>query len=370
MKIKYCLLALVSLLFFSCEDFMDVHKDYIEGGEIIYSTKPDSVSFVAGKERIQFTCWTYNAPNVKTIDVYWNDQLDSLQIPVTMGTGRDSITVILENMEPKAYTFNIRTTDNFGHKSLFVSDFGTSYGDVYYSTLIDRRVRNLDLSDKGGTITWYSKLDGLVRNEVRYTKQDGTQAVVFMPAEDNSVLCPDLKPGTGFEYRSLYIPEEEAIDTFATAWVEYEEVFPMEYKYDRSGWTVLAVSDETASDGGGKDAIIDGDLNTWWHSNYTGENTPLPHWAIIDMESAKEMTKIELHRHADIKTVEIYVNDKPEADDSGWVKIAEGTFDGSSLTIDIPSSVDTTKGRYMKVNITESNRVPFTSLSEIYVYGE
>lgn len=158
MKRIYSLVAFaVSVLFFtSCDDFMDVHKEYIEGGEIIYAPKPDSVNFIAGEGRILFNCRTYNAPNVRSVDVYWNDRLDSLIIPVELSTGYDSISVILDNMEEKSYTFNIQTTDNFGHKSLFVTSFGTSYGDTYRATLNDRGIKSLSLSDKEGTIEWYS----------------------------------------------------------------------------------------------------------------------------------------------------------------------------------------------------------------------
>ncbi len=54
MKRIYSLLVFIActLLITSCEDFMDVHKEYIEGGEIIYAPKPDSIAFIAGKERI------------------------------------------------------------------------------------------------------------------------------------------------------------------------------------------------------------------------------------------------------------------------------------------------------------------------------
>ena len=127
----------------SCDDFMDIHKEYIEGGEIIYAPKPDSVSFIAGKGRILFNCRTYNAPNIRSIDVFWNDGLDSLIIPVELKTGYDSISVILDDMEEKSYTFNIQTTDNFGHKSLFLTDFGTSYGETFHSTLNDRRIKSV-----------------------------------------------------------------------------------------------------------------------------------------------------------------------------------------------------------------------------------
>ena len=223
---KAIVLVLCVLGVTSCEDFMDIHKDYIEGGEIIYAPKPDTLSFVAGKERIQFNCRTYNAPNVKSIDVYWNDGLDSLIIPVTLGSGLDSISVVLKNMPEKSYTFNVRMSDNFGHKSLYVTEFGSSYGSSYASTLNDRRIKEVALTDEGGKIDWYSSFEGLVRNEVRYLRNDGTQTVISMKSDEYSVVCPETKPGSAFEYRSLFIPEEQAIDTFATAWTTYEETFP------------------------------------------------------------------------------------------------------------------------------------------------
>ena len=292
MKRIYSLVAFaVSVLFFtSCDDFMDVHKEYIEGGEIIYAPKPDSVNFIAGEGRILFNCRTYNAPNVRSVDVYWNDRLDSLIIPVELSTGYDSISVILDNMEEKSYTFNIQTTDNFGHKSLFVTSFGTSYGDTYRATLNDRGIKSLSLSDKEGTIEWYSAPLHLVRNEIRYIKNDGSQTTVKIPSIDNLAKLPDVKPGSTFEYRSLYIPEEVAIDTFATAWKEYETPFPTEYKHDRSSWEGLSVSDVSTSEG-----------------------------------------------------------------------------DSSSITI--PGSIDM-KGRYLKLLLSDSNREPYTSVAEVYVYGK
>ncbi|WP_106832150.1 DUF4998 domain-containing protein [Parabacteroides pacaensis] len=374
-KIYSIVLFSLSIFFLaSCEDFMDIHQEYIEGGEIIYAPKPDSISFIAGKGRILFRCRAYNSPNVKTVNVYWNDGADSLIIPVTFNAGLDSIEQVLDNMPEKSYTFNVRMVDNFGHNSLTVTNFGSSYSDAYLATLNNRRIKNVALTDKGGIIDWYSAPEGLVRNEVRYTKNDGTLAIAQMPEKDYSVTCPDIKAGSFFEYRSLYIPEEEAIDTFATAWVKWEEALPTEYKYDRSDWKVLAVSDETASDGGGMNTLIDDDLSTYWHSQWDGGNAPLPHWAIIDMQSPKKMAKVELYRrpgNTDAKTAQIFVNDKPEADDAGWTKVAEGVFgDGDKLQIDIPSSVVTTKGRYLKIYLPDTNRDPFTSIAEIYVYGK
>lgn len=375
MKRIYSLVVFViSVLFFtSCDDFMDVHKEYIEGGEIIYAPKPDSVNFIAGEGRILFNCRTYNAPNVRSVDVYWNDRLDSLIIPVELSTGYDSISVILDNMEEKSYTFNIQTTDNFGHKSLFVTSFGTSYGDVYRATLNDRGIKSLSLSDKEGTIEWYSAPMHLVRNEIRYIKNDGSQTTVKISSIDNLAKLPNVKPGSTFEYRSLYIPEEVAIDTFATAWKEYETPFPTEYKYDCSSWEVLSVSDVSTSEGGGMATLIDGDLSTYWQSAYEGGDAPLPHWAVIDMQTPKNISRVELYRRTgnkDTKSIELYVSDHPDANAAGWIKIGTVVFEeGDSSSITIPGSIDM-KGRYLKLLLPDSNREPYTSVAEVYVYGK
>lgn len=357
----------------SCDDFMDIHKEYIEGGEIIYAPKPDSVSFIAGKGRIQFNCRTYNAPNIRSIDVFWNEGIDSLIIPVEMKTGYDSISVILDNMEEKSYTFNVQTTDNFGHKSLFMTDFGTSYGETFQSTLNDRRIKTVSLSDKEGTIEWYSALMGLIRNEVRYIKNDGSQVIVGMPSSDHQLKLPDAKAGSSFEYRSLYIPEEECIDTFATAWKVSETTFPTTYKYDRSAWEVLSVSDVSTSEGGGMATLLDNDLSTYWQSAYEDGDAPLPHWAVIDMQTPKKISKVEIYRRAankDTKSIELYISDQPDANAGNWIKIVNGTFaDGDILSISIPESVNTEKGRYLKLLLPDSNREPYTSVAEIYLHG-
>lgn len=376
MKRIYSLVALVIsvLSFTSCDDFMDVHKEYIEGGEIIYAPKPDSVNFIAGEGRLLFNCRTYNAPNVRSIDVYWNDGLDSLIIPVELNTGYDSISVILDNMEEKSYTFTIRTTDNFGHKSLFVTDFGTSYGDTYRATLNDRGIKSLFLSDVEGTVEWYSAPLHLVRNEIRYIRNDGSQTTVEISSVDNLTKLPGVKPGSTFEYRSLYIPEEAAIDTFATAWKEYETPFPTEYKYDCSSWKVLSVSDVSTSEGGGMDALIDDDLSTYWQSAYEGGDAPLPHWAVIDMQTPKKISRVELYRRSgniDTKSVELYVSDQPDANTGNWTKIGTAVFDeGDSSSITLPETSGAGKRRYLKLLLPDSNREPYTNVAEVYVYGK
>eukprot|EP00828_Plagiopyla_frontata_P005535 TRINITY_DN12248_c0_g1_i4.p1 TRINITY_DN12248_c0_g1~~TRINITY_DN12248_c0_g1_i4.p1 ORF type:complete len:318 (-),score=-11.44 TRINITY_DN12248_c0_g1_i4:486-1439(-) len=196
--------------------------------------------------------------------------------------------LILTDMPEKSYTFSVRTVDKYGHTSLTMTDFGTSYGDIFQSSLAHRRIRDVSITDKGGEITWFAAAENLAGNQIRYDTNNGTEAVVWMPASTNIVLCPDAKTSSTFEYRSLFIPEEEAIDTFVIGWTPYETMFPAIYQYDKSAWAIVSYSDQEASDGGGVSSLIDGKLNNWWHSQYDNGKAPLPHWVIIDLASSKK----------------------------------------------------------------------------------
>jgi hypothetical protein len=377
MKKIYNVLLIVGTIFAvsSCDDFMEVHKDFIKDGEIIYSPKVDSVSFIAGEHRILFRCWLYNSPNVKSIDLYWNDNTDSLITLVTPTTGRDSFDIMATNLEEKSYTFYVRTTDIFGYKSLWTSDFGTAYGDNYRETLGNRRVNEVTLVENGGIVeghvTFFSALNLQVHNEIRYVKSDGTTAIVSMLPDQTTGVCRDAKPGSRFETRSLFIPEEEAIDTFATAWVGQEAAFPSIYLYDRSTWEAIAVSDERPSDGGGlgMHAVLDGNHNTWWHSYYGDYSAECPHWLVVDMKRELNAAQIDLWRRpgsGDPKTVELYVGDTSDPN-GAWTKISQTIFTADKMVVTPDDK--TTRGRYLKLVLPDSNRNPFVNLAEVYLYG-
>lgn len=364
------ILLFTSFLLVSCDNFMDIHKEYIEGGEIIYAPKPDSVSFIAGREQILFRGWVYNGVNVEKVIVKWNNGNDSLIIPVQFNTGMDSIEVMLTNMEEKSYTFQVYTIDNYGHHSLILTDFGSSYGDVYASSLMDRRIKSVGLTDVNGTIEWFSAPEGIIYNEVRYTQSSGDLLVTRVPnTEFSTVLTPRPAANSEFEYRSLYIPESESVDTFYTAWVKHADLFPATFPYDKVNWSVVSFSDHKPSDGGGVGTILDNNLDSFWHSEWQPD-MPLPHWAIVDMESPKKIAYFDIYRrkgNTDTKTVQLFASNDSDPDSPDWVLIGEGVFtSGDKMTIQAISDFE---GRYLKVYLPDSNRAPFTSVAEIYVFG-
>ena len=374
---KILLVAWILPFIVSCEDFMDIHKDFIKDGEIIYAPRVYGWGFVAGNNRIGFAYLLYNSPNVKTVDIYWNDRTDSLIIPVSPTTGFDTLFTVIPNLEEKSYTFDFRTTDNFGHKSLFSTDFGTAYGTNFESTLSQRRINAISIEEvnnqPSGIITFYAAGTGLVRTEYRFQKTDGSTGTLALQPDQNRIVCPLAKPGSNFEYRSLYIPEEFAIDTFATAWETYTTPFPLVdmYRYDRSAWTVVDVSDERVDDGGGRNTVLDNNLGSYWHSQW-GPDVDVPHWIIIDMKTAKNIVKFDMYRrpgNTDTKTVECYLGNSDDAD-GAWTKIGEGEYpNGAKDLIEIIPTDIVTKGRYLKLVLPNSYRGPYTNIAEVYPYG-
>jgi hypothetical protein len=368
-KILFLITAVICLV--SCEDFMDRHKEFTEGGEKIYAPKPNSISFLSGINRVKFQGWLLNSPNVKSVDIFWNSRQDSLIIPVTPSIGLDSIEVIVPLTVEKAYTFTVRHTDTYGHHSLAITGFATSYGEVYFSALRNRILRgDVIITGTDANISWFTAEENLIRSEVRYTDASNEVKIIKVLPEELSTVCSSPKTGTVFEYRSLFLPEPTAIDTF---YMDWERIYPLAI-LDRTGWSVISCSDEEAGDGNGKDVIIDGIIaaNNFWQSQWRNL-APLPHWAIIDMVSPQKINRIDTYRrlnNTNTKSVQYFISNDPNPNATSWVKIMEGTFaSGDLLTLNAPEN--NIQGRYLKILLPDSNvSQGYTSISEINVYGK
>lgn len=140
-------------------------------------------------------------------------------------------------------------------------------------------------------------------------------------------------------------------------------------KLDRTGWTATADT-ENRSDGCTVDKMLDGNVNSIWHSQWSGGTHALPDNIIIDMKAEYSIDHVSLRQrvagedYRDTKTVEIYTS----KDGSNWTFV--GTCNMAKVQEDQIFKVTTSKGRYMKLKVTESYRAPHVSIAEFYAYGE
>src|SRR3546814_6296506 len=97
----------------------------------------------------------------------------------------DSFYVVVPDLPEGAYTFDVKTRDNFGHRSLYLTGFGNSYGDFYRNSLVNRRVRSLELTESGAIINWFSAIEGLTWTDIKYTTDNGeTNMVRLNPGDE------------------------------------------------------------------------------------------------------------------------------------------------------------------------------------------
>lgn len=214
-------LTFLLLLLASCGDMSDTYEQFTAGGETIYIGKADSLLARGGKDRIELSWLLLSDPKVTNYKIFWNNGYDSIAGRVTKTENVDTVRVILNNMPENVYSFDIYLYDDYGHSSIKSSIVGQSYGEFYEQSLINRVINSIKrISNDDVQINWSLPSTGFVQTELVYTNNAGEKITKTTP---KSVMVDTLKniPVKGsFEYRSMYLPEPDAIDAFFTPYSE------------------------------------------------------------------------------------------------------------------------------------------------------
>lgn len=139
-------------------------------------------------------------------------------------------------------------------------------------------------------------------------------------------------------------------------------------EYSREGWTATACSEMSGTIGDASaSAAIDGNENSWWHTNYVGgDNHEGNHWISINFgeEISFDTVKLLQRGSASNGTIKKY---KLEAKISGnWQTVKEGEFtDGTNSIIELEESIKATEIRI--TSLSTFNGQNFAAIKEIYV---
>jgi hypothetical protein len=294
---KFLLISLIFAGICSCKDMMDFHQKYIKNGEIIYLSKMDSVITYPGKNRVQISGYLTNAYNVNKIMVYWNSRADSMAFDYVQKKSMDSLNLIIPNLAEKSYLFDIYTVNSVGNRSIKVSIAGTAYGDFYRKNLVPRTNNGFDFDGTNVRALWLAA-DGLERGtNIRYTTETTGIASIFLSNDSAQIALPNRKSDTPFTFQSVYVPEKTAIDTFRTSWITIPVFY--EIKVSKTGWKITGFDSQEPKEGapnGFATAAIDDNLNTYWHTQWSGGTPGYPHWFSIDMGKDVPISSIEVFR--------------------------------------------------------------------------
>lgn len=230
------------LLTASCEKMGDTYEEYLKGGEIVYPGKADSLAAFPGNKRIALQWLILSDPKIVKAVVYWNNQADSVIVPIQKTAHVDTITITLRNMEEGLYTFDVYTYDKAGNRSIGNQVIGEVFGESYQRTISNRLIRAvswLDLPQEGSTsafkgaeISWYGVNAQAIFLDVEYTKEDGATALLREepvrvsgrpPLFRETMRLPNCQINSTITYKTAFVPDPLAIDTFYTEIKHYNQ---------------------------------------------------------------------------------------------------------------------------------------------------
>lgn len=210
--LAYLFLIVAAVWVSSCTK-MDDYKKFLVGGEIVYPGKVDSVLLHPGKNRIKLSLVLGSDPSVTKVKAYWQNRRDSVEMAVTRSNGIDTVNMMINNLAEGLYNFELFTYDNPGHRSVVKNTSGVVYGSTYEESLLDRPLS----SAACGTIKWGAASAEMLGVQVNYTDNSSISHHLIVSNSQFETTLTNLRNAPSFDYRTMYIPDKLAIDTFYTA---------------------------------------------------------------------------------------------------------------------------------------------------------
>ena len=362
-NLLYFLIAGLTLLI-GCDSMHDSYKNFIADGEIFYVGIADSIRVFPGKNRLKLS-FLLSDPSASKVAILWNNKTDSVVIPIKREHQIDTVNIELTDLQEGTYSFNIIVYDDDNNSSITTYANGNVYGENYINSLLNTPVReaNANKSDKALVdITWGAADEMAIGSEIVYTDLRGNLCTYFVPPEEKSSVLKDYCEGTSFQHRTLYLPEETAIDTFYTAY-ETTKVRGAAMEYSKSTWIATGNCDGNRI----PQNAIDNNINTIWHMDKT---KGYPHSIVVDMREINTISGFSFIQRGgaglmySIKLIEMQISN----DGDKWSSLGMFTLEKIEPKQYIDLDVDYSCRYFKFIAKSDYNNGTFTALAEIGAY--
>jgi Domain of unknown function/Domain of unknown function (DUF5013) len=213
----YSFIAL-ALLMASCSK-MDDYKKFTDNKLVVYPGKPDSLRVFSGRNRALVKFLLISDPNIVKATIYWNNRANKQDVGINRGKGIDTISAIVSPLPEGNYSFEVFTFDKSGNKSVASLKQGATYGDVYEKSLLNRILESVVYQPSSGStiLNWRASDAGSVGVDITYTTLSGVSRTKRVSKSATQFILTDNDPATSIQYRTLFLPDSLAIDTFYSA---------------------------------------------------------------------------------------------------------------------------------------------------------
>lgn len=229
---KKFILIILGICVYNCSEMNELHQPFLDRGETVYTEKVDSLKTFSGKNRVELTWTLFSDISIRQARIIWTDRFDvkdSLDFDITVNSGiLEEYSRIIESLDEGPFIFEVRTLDNFGNRSIPVTQTARALGEVYLSTLTNRQIASHTVDEDDLFIVDFvmsSNLpDDYVYSEFKFTDLNGEEVTFTLPLDNLDGFSIDL---SGIDitknifFRSVYLPDGNGIDLFYTDYQEY-----------------------------------------------------------------------------------------------------------------------------------------------------
>lgn len=320
-----CLFIVVAGLCMASCTKEDDFKKFIADGEITYPARVDSVIVRPGNKRAQLRLALGSDPSITRIKAYWNNRADSMEIPVTRtgGYAKDTVDMLISNLNEGVYNFDVYTFNANDNISVVAHATGSVYGESYASTIANRLIQSVSQDVAGNVvIDWLSPQAGEKYIEIKYRDNTGAEKVIKTPEGALSTVIGDYQGETVLSYRSVFLPDSNAYDTFSKDYIDLT-LPAYERQLDKAGFAEMFLPTDVKEGGFGWL------MPALWNGVATGNgfaterNKPLPVWFTFDTGVLNKLSKVRFWMPQDriykleaVKSFEVWGSDDPAADGS------------------------------------------------------
>lgn len=356
----------MSLFLGGCDGMDATYKDFIKDGEIIYAGIADSVKFYAGRNRAKLSFYILD-PTVANAKIYWNNQADSVELNVDPSSHPDPYLVEIPNMKEGTYSFDFYTFSGNGNSSMRVNAVGRVYGDQYEKVLLNTPMKGAygqEDNPENFEIQWGTPDVSAIGSEIIYTNKEGDKDTIFAPSSDKTTMIEGYKAGTNFSFRTLFLPEELAIDTFYTQSKE-AKVRGVAVEYNRATWIAYG---EDYDKGNSRPPAnsIDGKISTVWHMD---KSKGYPHNMMVNTGAPLRISGFTFIQRQPldgaINQIEMRVSD----DGENWTTVGEFFLQNITNNQFVDLEEDVTCQYFELIVKSDYKGGQFTALAEIGAYS-
>lgn len=360
--------SIVLLLLSSCDGMDSTYKDFIKDGEIVYAGITDSVEFYPGRNRAKLSFYILD-PSVVSTRIYWNNRTDSLELAVDPLSHPERFFVEIPELKEESYSFDLYTFSENNNSSMKVNIVGRVYGKEYEETLLNTPMKGayaLEDNPEDFEINWGTPDIAAIGSEVIYTNTAGEKITVFAPSTDKTTLIKGYKKGTDFQFRTLFLPEELAIDTFATKY-KTGKVKGIAVEYDKTDWIAYGDDYDHGNSRPPQNAI-DNKTNTVWHMDKS-TNAQYPHSMRVDMKEMLRVSGFSFMQRLPLDGAVNQIEMRVSNDGEQWVTVGEFFLQNITAWQFVDLEEDVTCRYFELIVKSDYKGGHFTALAEIGAYA-